>query len=172
LVAPTLSQLGATRSVAAVRCHAKRGGEDSRLLVRLLFWLGKDRVMTRVPRWLILLTCLGVAGLLFGCRRTTTPTSPEVSPVASAAPQPSTTGSGGVATGQQIFEKNCFRCHSPNKKGKKDLTGVGKDPKHTVDWIVEQIRDPQAHNSKMPAFGKDKLSDEDVRAVAEYVKGL
>jgi mono/diheme cytochrome c family protein len=54
-----------------------------------------------------------------------------------------------------------------------DLGKVGADPEHTVAWITEHIRDAKAHkpDSRMPAF-EGKISDEELRALAEYLASL
>jgi cbb3-type cytochrome oxidase cytochrome c subunit len=56
-------------------------------------------------------------------------------------------------------------------RGGPDLTGVGRPPEHTADWLSAHIRDPKAHNpaSRMPAFGPDKLPDADLKALAAYL---
>jgi cbb3-type cytochrome oxidase cytochrome c subunit len=52
-----------------------------------------------------------------------------------------------------------------------DLAGIGA--KRTVDWLMEQIREPQSHRpgSRMPSYG-DKISEEDLRALATYLASL
>jgi cbb3-type cytochrome oxidase cytochrome c subunit len=54
-----------------------------------------------------------------------------------------------------------------------DLSHVGADPTHTSDWLIEHIRNPKAHkpDSRMPAF-EGKISDEDLKAIAEYLASL
>jgi len=54
-----------------------------------------------------------------------------------------------------------------------DLGMVGKDPSHTVDWLMEHVRNPKTHkpNSNMPAF-EGKIKAEDLRALAEYLASL
>ena len=53
-----------------------------------------------------------------------------------------------------------------------DLATVGRDTSHTVDWLKVQIRDPKSHkaDARMPAF--DKINDEDLRSLAEYLASL
>jgi cytochrome c553 len=54
-----------------------------------------------------------------------------------------------------------------------DLGMVGKDPEHTVAWLMEHIRNPKVHkpDSRMPAF-EGKIKDDDLRALAEYLASL
>jgi mono/diheme cytochrome c family protein len=54
-----------------------------------------------------------------------------------------------------------------------NLSKVAADPKHTREWIVEHIKDPQKHKpeSRMPKF-EGKLKDEDIQAVADYLASL
>jgi hypothetical protein len=53
-----------------------------------------------------------------------------------------------------------------------DLSKVGG--KHDLTWIKDHIRTPKKHKeqSKMPAFDKEKLSDADLQAVAEFLATL
>jgi cbb3-type cytochrome oxidase cytochrome c subunit len=53
------------------------------------------------------------------------------------------------------------------------LAKVGQDPTHTVDWLVEHIRNPKTHkaDSRMPAF-ESKISAEDLRSLAGYLASL
>ena len=54
-----------------------------------------------------------------------------------------------------------------------DLTKVGATPEYTQEWLAEHIRDPKKHKpqSKMPAFGADKISDADLNHLAAYLAG-
>ncbi len=96
-----------------------------------------------------------------------------------------------------MFEANCARCHTIGGAGGPpratiggaggpsrgrppmsrdrgpDLGNVGRDPAHTVEWLMEQIRDPKSHkpDSRMPEF-KANIKAEDLRALAEYLASL
>jgi cytochrome c1 len=52
-----------------------------------------------------------------------------------------------------------------------DLTEVGKKPEHTTEWLAAHVRDPKAHkpNSRMPAYGPEKISDADMKALTAYL---
>jgi hypothetical protein len=52
-----------------------------------------------------------------------------------------------------------------------DLTTVGADPKHTEQWLKEQIRDAKKHSpdSKMPSYPADKISDADLDHLVKYL---
>jgi cytochrome c oxidase subunit 2 len=87
-----------------------------------------------------------------------------------------------MAAGQSVFQaNNCGRCHGVGggfgggRRGGRgpDLSRVGANPSHTVQWLVEQIRDPQSHkpDSRMPAYA-DKIGEEDLRALATYLASL
>jgi len=85
-----------------------------------------------------------------------------------------------VAAGRAVFEDNgCARCHSlggaarPGRNRGPDLSRVGADPSHTVDWLVEHITNPKTHkpDSTMPAFGR-RIQPKDMRALAEYLASL
>ncbi len=113
---------------------------------------------------------------------------PATSP--SSVPAPAAPGAGFAeptgphAVGRKVFEANCTRCHSTvaesgtaaagpmGRPRGPNLASVGADPKHTRDWLIEHIRDPQAHNpeSRMPKFGK--LKEDDVQALADYLASL
>ena len=55
-----------------------------------------------------------------------------------------------------------------------DLSKVGKDQTHTVEWLMQYVRDPKSKKpeAKMPALPAGKLSDADLRAVAEFLVSL
>src|SRR5205809_668810 len=81
---------------------------------------------------------------------------------------------------RKTFDMNCGRCHWINapadaeKMKGPDLGKVAAPPEHTREWILAYIRDPQSKkaDSKMPKFGVDKLSDEDLGALADYLATL
>jgi len=55
-----------------------------------------------------------------------------------------------------------------------DLAKVGADPKHTREWLTQHIRDAKSHkeDSRMPPFPADKLNDEDLRVLLDYLLSL
>jgi mono/diheme cytochrome c family protein len=73
-------------------------------------------------------------------------------------------------TGEQLYQKNCAKCHASGKSGTPDLAKVGADPAHTPEWIAEHVRNPQTHkpDSKMPSF-EGKLKPEEIKSVADYL---
>jgi cytochrome c oxidase subunit 2 len=73
---------------------------------------------------------------------------------------------GGDASGQEIYEANCARCHGPNGEG-----GVGMplgdgavEDSLTLEGQIEVITDGR---NAMPAWG-GQLSAEEIEAVAVY----
>ena len=77
--------------------------------------------------------------------------------------------------GAAVYQsQQCKDCHTLKGKGGAvgpNLTYVGS--KRSRDYIVVQIRDPKSHNANtdMPSF-RDKLSDQDINALADYLSGL
>ena len=76
--------------------------------------------------------------------------------------------------GKTLFAQKCASCHGPDGKGKtpmgqklgaKDLTHEDKEP---LDEIVKDIENGKP--PKMAAY-KGKLSAEQIKAVAAYIKG-
>lgn len=82
-----------------------------------------------------------------------------------------------VAKGKELVDqKKCSICHSiDGKGGRKDITplnGITKDK--TDEYLTGSLLDPKKTikaDTKMPSY-KDKLSDDDVKAVIEYLKSL
>lgn len=87
------------------------------------------------------------------------------------------------ASGKRVYDSlDCSRCHSMGgsagggmkKRGPgPDLSRVGANPSHTVEWISEHVRNPRSHraNSRMPGY-EEKISREDLRSLAEYLASL
>ena len=76
--------------------------------------------------------------------------------------------------GQAVFAANCTRCHSINGVGGgRDLSHVGANPQHTVEWLIAFIKDPQSQKpgTRMPAFA-GKIPDSDLQSLAIYLAGL
>jgi mono/diheme cytochrome c family protein len=88
-----------------------------------------------------------------------------------------------LAAGRGVFQaNNCGRCHSLGGAGGgmrgrggrgPDLSRVGAKPGRTIDWLAEQIRDPQSHrpDSRMPGYA-GKISEDDIHALAVYLASL
>ena len=86
-----------------------------------------------------------------------------------------------VARGLKLFQRSCFPCHTMNKEG---ASQVGPDlnlPMNPTDYFKEgvlplYIRDPKSvqswEGSKMPSFGPETLSDEDIADVIAYLKEM
>jgi cbb3-type cytochrome oxidase cytochrome c subunit len=131
-----------------------------------------------------------LASFLVGCNQAGTPT-PAGSPAA-AAQREFDTESGPFAAGKKVVvAAGCFRCHSidgvrgpvagaPAGKGgmmgrsqAPDLGKVGKDPEHTVEWLMAYVRNPKSEkpDAKMPPF-EGKVNDGDLRSLAEYLASL
>lgn len=77
--------------------------------------------------------------------------------------------------GARLFWNNrCKECHTIDGKGGSsgpNLTYVGG--KRSRDYIVQQIKDPKSHNpnTDMPSF-RDKLTDQEISDLADYLSGL
>ena len=86
-----------------------------------------------------------------------------------------------VARGLKLFQKTCFACHTMNKEG---ASQVGPDlnlPMNPTEYLQEgvlprYIRDPKSvrswEGSKMPGFGPETFSDEDIAAIVAYLKEM
>jgi mono/diheme cytochrome c family protein len=80
------------------------------------------------------------------------------------------------AAGKELFARFCVKCHTLDPAGeprKKDLSTVGSDSTHTVEWLMAFIANPKSQKPdiKMPAFAQ-QLSQQDLRALAEYLASL
>jgi mono/diheme cytochrome c family protein len=87
----------------------------------------------------------------------------------------------GVARGLKLFQQTCFACHTLNREGPSQ---VGPDlnlPLNPTEYLKESvlpryIRDPKAirswEGSKMPGFGPEVLSDEDIANIVAYLKQM
>src|SRR5262249_28993776 len=89
--------------------------------------------------------------------------------------------------GRQLFMKlNCIQCHDPTKarapvpeeiyKSERPIRGGGRVIADD-NYLKESIRKPRAKIREgwepiMPAFGTDKVSEEDLNKVVEYIKSL
>ncbi|HKB02712.1 MAG TPA: cytochrome c [Gemmataceae bacterium] len=106
------------------------------------------------------------------------------SPSSDPAPGPVVGSPGGTppaSSPQALLAQRCARCHSgvtmggtKGFKGKgPDLSKVGADPEHTVEWLAAHIRNPKQHSpdSTMPAFER-QLSAEEIQSLAEYLAKL
>ena len=76
--------------------------------------------------------------------------------------------------GAALFKQKCASCHGPDGKGqtamgkKLGATDLTKEKDVALDAIVKHIEDGKP--PKMMAY-KGKLTPEQIKAVAEYVKG-
>jgi mono/diheme cytochrome c family protein len=90
-----------------------------------------------------------------------------------SATQESTATSGGgadtAAEGKQIFTQNCGGCHTLADAGTNGKVGPDLDQAKPDEATVE--RQVTNGGSKMPAF-KDRLSAEEIKAVATYVASV
>ena len=87
----------------------------------------------------------------------------------------------GVARGLKLFQQTCFACHTINREGPSQ---VGPDlnlPLNPTEYFKESvlpkyIRDPKTIRSwsasKMPGFGPEVLSDEDIASIVAYLKQM
>jgi mono/diheme cytochrome c family protein len=98
------------------------------------------------------------------------------------------------AAGKKVYaDNNCANCHKLGETGGgagrkgggpggpggpggggprgPELTQVGADAEHTKQWLADHIRDPKKHKpqSRMPAFGPDRLSDADLAKLVDYL---
>ena len=79
-----------------------------------------------------------------------------------------TAPSGGGDDPKSLFATNCGSCHVLEKAGTSGTVGPNLDQsKPTFERAFEQIR---TGGGGMPAFG-DRLTDEQIRALARYVSG-
>src|SRR5579864_7039012 len=86
------------------------------------------------------------------------------------------------AEGRKVFLANrCGNCHAvgdavaggPKKMRKgPDLSKVGG--KREREWIIEHVRNPKGHNekSRMPPYDATKISDDDMKLLADYLASL
>ena len=105
--------------------------------------------------------------------------SPESRP---SQPKPDAGGSDQFAAGKEIFQRSCARCHRIGSSegggggfGRSrgpDLGTIGRT--RDADWLMAFVRDPKSRKpgSNMPAIPSQRLSDEDLRAVAVYLASL
>ncbi|MDQ3742940.1 MAG: cytochrome b N-terminal domain-containing protein [Acidobacteriota bacterium] len=104
--------------------------------------------------------------------------APQTAGVAeTATPSTSNTDDGAqAAQPPEAYSRNCAKCHGPHAEGRSiypSLVGISARPRRTLEDIVAILNDPRSYGleSRMPSFAK-KLTDEEKRAVAEWVVSL
>jgi mono/diheme cytochrome c family protein len=86
-----------------------------------------------------------------------------------------------VTQGLRLFQRTCFACHTMNMEG---ASRVGPDlnlPMNPTEYLQERvlpryIRDPKSvrawADSKMPSFGEETFSEEDIINLIAYLKEM
>lgn len=94
---------------------------------------------------------------------------------------PARRGQPQIERGLKLFQQTCFACHTINHQGPSQ---VGPDlnlPLNPTEYLREEIlpryiRDPKSirtwQESKMPGFGIETFSDEDIKAIIAYLKEM
>ena len=83
-----------------------------------------------------------------------------------ATPTPSATLSSGEQ-GQRLFAvKGCSGCHGVGAEGTDIAPGL---PGHSAEQVLRQVRSPLG---TMPAFGAERISDQELDLIAAYVESL
>lgn len=74
-----------------------------------------------------------------------------------------------VLNGAVIYQANCAKCHSENGKGTdKGISFLkGHALNHSEEDFINQVKNGE--KDKMPAF-KEKLKEDEIRAVVKYVR--
>jgi cbb3-type cytochrome c oxidase subunit III len=86
--------------------------------------------------------------------------------VAAPPPPPPPAGGGGAEDAKAIFASSCASCHTLAAAGSNGTIGPNLDEsKPTLDLAVDRVTNGQG---VMPSF-QDQLSEQQIRAVAEYV---
>lgn len=122
-----------------------------------------------------------LCGLLFasGCGSTAPPSEPVAlrpRPVFDAKSDPHSAGK------KLIVAHGCLRCHTIHlardeanldQGGGSELGKTGADPKRDAAWFMDFVRRPDSFRpgTRMPAF-KDKMTEAEFRALAEYLTSL
>lgn len=87
---------------------------------------------------------------------------------------------GGEADGARIYAEACERCHGPSgvpdpglraQLGVKDLTEAELHARLSDEGLVAQVRNGSP-DRRMPAFGPDMLSDEQLEALVQHIRSL
>jgi mono/diheme cytochrome c family protein len=121
-----------------------------------------------------------------GCLDKKASAPPPPAPVVEAAPNAGpavpapAVDPGPVGAGRKVYGANgCGRCHSVDGPGAVPGKGKGPDLSHVgskrpADWIAEHIRDPKAHaaQSRMPRYPESKISQTDLKVLADYLASL
>ena len=73
------------------------------------------------------------------------------------------------------LNNGCTACHMIGDKGGKtapDLSHLGSDKKWPAAKLTAVIRTPKVvlKSDKMPAYGKDKISDKDMKSLIAYLQ--
>lgn len=118
---------------------------------------------------------LGLFVLALGCNPSGTSTPPAPEPGPKGGPPPAIPETGPHAAGIRVFNAKCARCHvaaGGRKVQGPELTTVARDPAHTPEWLAEYIRDPKSKkpDARMPAQGM--LSEDELKAVVDYLSTL
>lgn len=114
---------------------------------------------------LVLVLALAPAALLLGCGGDSATTTTAAPTTETTAPTTETTGGGSAIDAAALYSTNCSSCHGADGSG-----GVGPDlrAEDNTERITAQVTNG---GGSMPAFG-DKLSAEEISALADYVVGL
>jgi len=127
------------------------------------------------------LVLAAVFGSCIGCSNSPAPHLAEAA--RNTAPSPNGSGTSTpelVASGKELYAVNCLACHrDTGKGGKVTINGKKLDAddltadhmkKHDDNELFTHISDGSPDDG-MPAF-KEKLKDEEIRAIAQYVRTL
>ena len=86
-----------------------------------------------------------------------------------------------VAKGLKLFQKTCFACHTINHQGPSQMGPDLNLPMNPTEYLNEAVvprylRDPKSVRSwaasKMPGFGPETFSDDDIASIVAYLKEM
>lgn len=90
--------------------------------------------------------------------------TPEPTPAFASTPSPTIALE---ADGKQLFvEKGCAACHGQNAEGSAIAPAL---PGHTAEQVRRQVRNPIG---SMPRFGPEKINDEELEKLIEFISEL
>ena len=120
----------------------------------------EDRIGVRSRRWALFCPVLVVMLIQIGC----------------ASGEPALTATPAVSPGPQAHEeeagqdlyiaKGCSGCHGQDAQGTSIAPALAG---HTEQMVKRQVRTPRF---RMPAFGEQQVSDDELEAIARFIAGL